>query len=266
MKCPKCGFVQPQNPECINCGVLIDRVRPEEERKQIVQARLAQQAKAETPKDPFSRPIRPVLRAVRTTGGVLGLLFGGWLFLTGQELVLWPYHVLFLIAYGCICLFWVLSAPIRVPVKQFAIEMLIFTGFTLTLYLSLPEAFSLGTLTNKESVPLHKGFSAVPEGQSDTPDLFVHRLTQVVSDARDLLDNPKDSEMLAAWKDSCHAAKVIFRNIGSGDRKSCEVFYKLMVMLETRVERACEPGADPERRQDAYETIEKLEKALLSIP
>jgi hypothetical protein len=264
MKCPKCGFVQPQNSECVNCGIFVARYKPEDERvRPPAPVASGEAAAAQGTQDPFMRPIRPSLRVVRTVAGMVGLLFGGWLFVAGQHLDLKPLNVFFLIAYGCISLFWILSAPIRVPVKQFAIEMLIFVSATLLLRVALPEAFELGTLSNRQAGPLNVGLSG-PGGTSRvlTPGGFLNSMDVLASSARELLDEPSDPDSAQEWFARCQRAREFFRKLERGDRKKCESLYKSMVTLETRMEKVTVSDPPLGSLEDAFIAVEFLEKEI----
>lgn len=266
MKCPKCGFVQPQNSECMNCGIFVARYKPEDERVRPAGPEAPESTiskVADEAEDPFMRPIRPSLRIIRTAAGVAGLLFGGWLFVAGQQLDLKPLSVLFLISYGCISLFWILSAPISVPVKQFAIEMLIFISATLLLRVALPEAFELGTLSNRQAAPLNVGLSG-PGGTSPalTPSGFLNSMDILASDARELLDEPTDLPSAKEWFARCQRAREFFRKMEREDRKKCESLYKSMVTLETRMEKATISEPVFGSLEDAFIAVEFLEKEI----
>jgi len=250
----------------MNCGIIVARFKSEEERVRPPVPAPEGAVPAGAPveeDDPFNRPIRPSLRIVRTVAGLLGLLFGGWLFVAGQQLEFKPLAMLFLIGYGCISLFWILSAPIRVPVRQFAIEMLIFIVATLLLRVGLPEAFELGTLTNKQTAPLNVGMSG-PGGtyKAITPNGFRNQIDALTSEARELLDEPADTDRAEEWFERCQRARELFRTLDRSDRKRCEPLYKSMVTLETRMEKVTIPEPAMGALEDAFIAVEFLEKEL----
>lgn len=265
MKCPKCEFIQPQSPECINCGLILARFRPEAERQQFVREELTRTMEPEET-DPFKRPIRTSMRIIRSVAGVVGLLFGGWLFLAGQRLDLKPHHILLLIGYGCVSLFWVLSTPIKVSVRQFAIEMLIFVSATLLVRVALPEAFELGTLSNKTGSPLHGTQTGQEPSREVTPELFARRVSDTVDNARTVLEDPTDSGLAEAWLKELDASRRMFRFMKRTSRQRCEQLYKGMLALEAAVQRAIDPAAGLRAFEDAFIEVETLERLLLQFP
>jgi len=215
MKCPKCGFIQDEGPECASCGVVLAKYRgPAGGSAQARAASGAQiQGGAAQPSrpgaasdayagaaqsqggavqpsrpgaasdayagaaqsqagsgiraageaaDPYLAPIRPALRVVRTLAGLAVTGLGGWLFL-GQDMVLAPAQVLYLIAFSCVGLFWLLSGTFVVTVRQFVLEMLLLVCATILLYVTLPEAFDPGKLSNTTSGPMYGGEVNIPE-------------------------------------------------------------------------------------------------------
>ncbi len=261
MNCPKCGFVQPEADECVQCGVLVARYRPDSERPKAPTREESEETIDEpTQPDPLKRPIRPPLRFVRTSAGLIGLALGSWLFLAGQLLELKPAHVLFMIAYACISLFWVLSAFVRVPVKQFAVEMLIFVVATLGLRIALPEAFSLGTLSNQSTGP----YVAGEAGEDSQPVDLDERIGQLADQARTVLQTPADKALSDGWLQSCRELKVVYRGLSAEKRKETEKLYKGVVALEARIEAVrSTPEPDRELVDAAFRSIEELEKLLL---
>lgn len=258
MKCPKCGFEQPPSVECVHCGVIIERARPESEREEVIR-RYVESTKAELAEDPLGRPIRPALKVIRTAAGIIGLLVGGWLFVVGQQIDLRPFHVLFLIGYGCVSLFWVFSSWLRVSVRQFAVEMLIFVVATLLLKIALPEAFHPGTLSNRESGPLFAGVPAM------SPETFSRRAEGLASLARDVLDDIRDEDRLSSWLSSCSNLKRSFGEMKAQERKRVGDVYKKLVALEAKLKQVARKP-DAEGFAQARSAVEGLEDALASIP
>lgn len=263
MKCPKCGFLQPATDECIQCGVFVERYRPETLRPKVPAPEELEKT-AEDPAldpDPLKRPIRPSLRIARSGAGVVGLALGSWLFLAGQQLELRPAHVLFLIAYACVSLFWVLTAFVRVPVRQFAVEMLVFIVATLGLRVALPEAFSLGTLSNQLSGPY-----IADEGEAlPRPEDFHEQIGQLADKARSVLQTPTDKALSAEWLTACKELKVAYRALPADARNRIEKSYKGLVALETRLE-AVRSSGEPDRVlvEAAFRAVEDLEKLVLA--
>jgi len=255
MQCPKCGFVQPRRNECIQCGIIIERYKPAAEREEALK-KLAAPA-PEPPGDPFHKPIRPAMKVVRTVAGLVGLLVGAWLFLAGQQLDLRPYHVLFLIGYGCVSLFWVVTSTLKVSVRQFAIEMLIFVASTLLLRLALPEAFNPGTLSNRESGPLFS--SAAPRY---SPDAFLKEADDLVAAAREVLDDVGDAGRSRKWMESCAGLRDRFGELPAPDRKQVESLYKKVVALEARMKKLVETPDDGTLAL-ARSAIHEVEEALV---
>lgn len=285
MQCPKCNFTQPTGPECLKCGIIFDKYRAqmeahestEEDPKEYADAAPAPAEPVRPPaaalarlnpvrsEDPFQRPIRTSLRIVRTGAGVLAIAFGSWLFLWGQDQSLEPFHVLLLIAYGCVGLFWILSAPLKVSVKQFAIEMLLFVFATVLLKVALPEAFDLGTLSNRKSGPLAGGHGPGPS-ETSVPDAgyFVGALEGLASKARDVLDAPQEGDGLRNWLSDCAQLKLAFRKLNKEERKKVEKAYKATVALEQKMEQLAEDFGEG-RADAAFGAVEALEKALITL-
>ncbi len=262
MKCPKCGFVQPESNECLNCSVIVDRYKPDGERTEAPPVVPLSDFRT-TDGDPFARPIRPGLRFVRTGAGIIGLGVGAWLFGAGQNLDYGPAQVLFLIGYGCISLFWILSAPIRVPVRQFAVEMLIFVVATLMLRLALPAAFDLGRLSNRESAPLSAGLQEPEFLQDVTPAGFANSADHLCKHARAVLDEPGNAEAVAEWTEETETLRKLFRRLTAEQRADAEKIYKGSIVLESRIKAAT---ADPsvEQIRDAFAAIESLEREIVN--
>lgn len=264
MKCPKCDFVQPQSNECLNCGILVDRYR-EAEARTVEPPPIPLSDFQTTDGDPFGRPIRPELRFVRTGAGVVGLTVGAWLFGAGQDLDFGPLQVLFLIGYGCVSLFWILSAPIRVPVKQFAAEMLIFVVATLLLRLALPGAFELGQLSNSERAPLSAGLQELEFSEEVTPPLFVRHADELCRQARVVLDEPGEAEAVANWSAAADRFRKLFRRMTAEQRGSTEKLYKYSIILESRIAAAIKEGASMEETRRAFQALESLERETFSF-
>jgi hypothetical protein len=290
MRCPKCSFTQPAGPECLRCGIIFDKYRTvQESQEPTVEDPVSEPevAPAERPvgnavgnatttqppvlspvrqkDDPFEKPIRTSLRIVRTGAGVLAVSFGSWLFVWGQDCSLAPFHVLLLITYGCVGLFWVLSAPLKVSVRQFAIEMLLFVFATVLLKVALPEAFDLGTTSNKTSGPLSGG--GLPGPSEPVPpdaDIYAGVLDKLANKARDVLDDPENTDRVEGWLRECRTIKHDFRRMDREQRKSVENAYKATVALEQKMERLKTNSGSDEADQ-AFEAVENLEKVLASL-
>jgi len=266
MKCPKCGFVQPQTEECLSCGLIIERYRSQDEIRQLKEE--VQQASEPEEEDAFGRPIRSSMRVVRTGAGVIGVAVGAWLFVAGQQIELHPLHVLLLIAYGCVSLFWILSAPLPTPIRQFAIEMLIFVAATLTLRIALPEAFELGRLSNTQRTPLGAGAHMGGTGsqKSTTPAQFAGFTASLAESAREVLDDPTDVERTEGWFEEFQATRRRFRYMAADQRKLCEGLYKSLLILERRMEDATKRSAGMDSLERAFIAIEDLERAAIGFP
>jgi hypothetical protein len=259
MKCPKCGFVQPENPECLNCGVLVDRYKPDQERP-ATQPQVPPPTFQMVDGDPFSKPIRPGLRFVRTGAGIVGMVVGGWLFGAGQNLELAPLQVLFLIGYACVSLFWIISFPIRVPVRQFAVEMFIFVVATLLLRVALPAAFDLGRLSNTQSDPLGAGMVETEFVDHVTPVGFARFAEELCVAGRLVLDDTSDEEAVARWQEQAARLRKLFRHMESAQRRDCEKLYKVAVTLEARMQDALADGAEMSDTEAAFVALEALER------
>lgn len=264
MKCPKCGFVQPESPECLNCSVIIERYKPEEDRAEAPPEIPISDFRT-TDGDPFARPIRPQLRFVRTGAGVIGLGVGAWLFGAGQNLDFSPAQVLLLIGYGCVSLFWILSAPIRVPVRQFAIEMLIFVVATLLLRIVMPAAFDLGRLSNSEHAPLSAGLQEQEFVQEVTLSAFANASDRVCRLARTVLDEPGKSDVAVEWAAETERLRKLFRRMSAQQREDAELIYKGAIVLESRIKAAIDGDASMEQIQDAFVAIESLEREMVNF-
>ncbi len=259
MKCPKCGFVQPENPECLNCGVLVERYRPDEERP-VHQPQAPPETSQIVEGDPFSKPIRPGLRFVRTGAGIIGMVVGGWLFGAGQNLELAPLQVLFLIGYACVSLFWIISFPIRVPVRQFAVEMFIFVVATLLLRVALPAAFDLGRLSNTNSAPLGAGMVETEFVDHVTPTGFARFTEELCASGRAVLDDPSDDAAVERRQEQAARLRKLFRHMESDQRRDCEKLYKAAVALEARMLDAMADGAGMSDTEAAFIALEALER------
>jgi hypothetical protein len=242
----------------------VARYKPSEEREEEV-APIPQMDFQTVDGDPFAQPIRPGLRFVRTGAGVVGLGVGAWLFGAGQDLDYGPAQVLFLIGYGCISLFWILSAPIRVPVKQFAIEMLIFIIATLLLRLALPAAFDLGRLSNNESAPLSAGLNGPDFVQDVTPAAFANEADNLCKLTRALLDESENGEVTVAWKSAHKKFRKIFRNLSAEERKDAELVYKGSILLESRIKAVTSNESSVTNFQGAFEALESLEREIINF-
>jgi hypothetical protein len=253
--------VQPDTDECIQCGVLVARYRPDSQRpKALTPEELEPTVDEPTEPDPLKRQIRPPLRFVRSGAGVIGLALGSWLFLAGQSLELKPAHVLFMIAYACISLFWVLSVFVRVPVRQFAFEMLIFVIATLGLRIALPEAFSLGTLSNQSNGPYVAGEGDVAPEPVD----FNAKMEKLADQARNVLQDLGERELSDRWLEDCRTLKVTYRGLSADQRRTMEAQYKSLVALEARLEAVrSTPEPDRELVEAAFRAVEELEKLLV---
>jgi hypothetical protein len=269
MECPKCGFIQPASLECISCGIMIERFRPEDERPSQQQSQapagMAPSQFKTVAEDPFGKPIRNSLRIARTGAGVVGLALGAWLFLAGQNLDLAPHHVLFLIGYGCISLFWVLSAILTISVRQFAVEMLIFVISTLLLRVALPEAFDPGTLSNRHSTALNAGLGDIAQSQGISGAVFVARVEQLVDDARTVLDDSTNQENAREWLDHADILRKQFREMESPERKKIEVLYKGLVALETHLKEALSDDAPLDAFEKVFVSLESLESLIFTL-
>lgn len=286
MQCPKCDFTQPAGPECLRCGIIFDKFRLVQESQEptVDDPATHEEVVPEAPpvgtnkptpppalspvfqkEDPFGKPIRTSLRIVRTGAGVLAVAFGSWLFVWGQDYSLAPFHVLLLITYGCVGLFWILSAPLKVSVKQFAIEMLLFVFATVLLKVALPEAFDLGTMSNKTSGPLAGG--GLPGPSEPVPpdaDVYAGVLDSLANKARDVLDDPEATNRVEGWLRECRTIKHDFRRMAREQRKSVENAYKATVALEQKMEQL-KTGAGGGEVDQVFEAVENLEKVLASL-
>ncbi len=271
MNCPKCGFQQPTGPECMDCGLIFSKFKTEEMRQQHMTPPISEAPRAPEPTavefgapDPLQMPIRPLLRVVRTFAGVMAIMFGIWLFFIGESYNLEPYHVLLLIAYACVGLFWVMSTPLKVSVKQFAIEMLVFVFATVLLKVALPEVFELGKLSNRESGPLIGDSGSSSEQKALTEKDFAAKVEDLLEEAREVLDDPSDKKLTEAWLERSATTRKLFRKMSKDERKKAEALYKGAVALEEKMEgvivTAGKRGVD-----DAFNALEDLDRVVVSV-
>lgn len=271
MECPKCGFQQPTGPECMDCGLIFAKFKTEEMRQKHMTPPIREAPPAPEPAtpefgapDPMLMPIRPSLRIIRAFAGLMAILFGIWLFFIGESYNLEPHHVLLLIAYACVGLFWVMSAPLKISVKQFAIEMLVFVFATVLLKVALPEVFELGKLSNRVSGPLAGGSAMSTEQKPLTEKDFAAKVEDLLAEAREVLDDPTDKKLTGAWLERSEATRKLFRKMSKKERKKAETLYKGTVALEEKIEKviknAGEKGVD-----EAFDTLEDLDLIVVSV-
>ena len=255
----------------MSCGLIFSKFKTEEDRQKYRTPPLQDAPRAPEPPlvefgapDPLLMPIRPFLRVVRTFAGIMAILFGIWLFFIGESYNLEPYHVLLLIAYACVGLFWVMSTPLKMLLKQFAIEMLVFVFATVLLKVALPEVFELGRLSNRASGPLAGGQAASVEPKPLAEKEFAAKLEDLLEEAREVLDDPKDKELSAAWLELSADTRKLFGKMPKDERKKAEALYKGAVALEEKMEKviasAGEKGVDA-----AFDSLENLESVVISV-
>jgi len=190
---------------------------------------------------------------------------GAWLFGAGQNLDFGPAQVLFLIGYGCVSLFWILSAPIRVPVRQFAVEMLVFVVATLLLRVALPAAFDLGRLSNNESAPLSAGLKGPDFVQDVTPAAFANEADNLCRLARAVLDDPDDGVVVDEWMVAAEGFRKLFRRLSAEQREEAELIYKGSIVLESRIKAVVGDDAAVTDFQGAFESLESLEREVINF-
>ena len=292
MKCPRCQYSQVSSSRCIACGHEFDEMLSPMERKaqspeqppvapaprppyddefgdgedtpvetpRPIQEML-QNARVET--SPYERPIRPSLRIVRTLAGVAGAGLGAWLFVVGQEITFAPIHMVVLIVYGCISLFWIASAPIRVSVRQFVFEMILFIAATLFLKVAVPEAFDVGRLTNSMSGP--KGGRVERPWRHRKPandrETFLQKTRELSAAGEALIAQEEGALSWDEWSLQCEKTKRDFRLLDEGEKGDFADIHSHLTVLQSRMARWKRIGSD-ESLKSTLLAIESLGEAL----
>ncbi len=211
--------------------------------------------------DPVVPAISPALRWVRGLGGLLGTLLGGWLFVFGQDFVLAPLEMVVVLLFGCISLFWILSAWIRISVRQFRVESTLFVVSALALRLWIPDAFDVNRLSRDE------GTTSRPliRGSSDSGCPFERGTWELVRQARIMVDNPGDPEKLEKWKRANDRLQGTYTQLPQDTQERWTRAYKRLTFLLNRLE-TMEESRDPWHIREAVEALEELITLLETIP
>lgn len=275
MKCPQCLFEQAPSDTCIACGfsfkpkAAAPAPTPDKGAGQLSQDGFFRPAStppsSAAKSSPYDRPIRPALRAVRSVGGLLGAAFGAWLFVFGQDIVMAPWEVLLFIVYLCISLFWLLTAPIRVSIRQFSIELLLFIGAALLLRILIPDAFDVDRLVkDREGTRLLVAGPVDAGDRSSEAAGFSPDCAVLCGGAEAILADPADLEKLDQWKQHCDRLQAGFTNLSTADQARWGGAYKRITMLRNRLERAVETGA-AEDIEEARRILEALRDAVNQV-
>jgi len=288
MKCPKCQYEQVRSSRCIACGHEFDEMLSPMERKghssqppNVPSASRpphddefgdGDSTPVETPRpiqemlqnnrvetSPYEKPIRPSLRIVRTLAGVIGAGLGAWLFVVGQEIAFAPIHMVVLIIYGCISLFWIVSAPIRVSVRQFVFEMFLFVAATLFLKVAVPEAFDVGRLTNSMSGPKGGGVERALKHRKPATDreAFLQSTWELSEAGEALITQEKGTLSFDDWSLQCEKIKRDYRLLEEGERADLANVLAQLTVLQSRMARW--------NRMESEESLKSTQVALESF-
>ncbi len=279
MKCPQCLFDQPDAGVCVACGYVVASVKPRyahhpdfAARQDASEARQGGRGSAPSPvsvppasyyDSPYDRPIRASLRWIRSVGGLLGAMLGAWLFIFGQDIVMTPLEVVLILIYGMVSLFWLLSAPIRVSIRQFAIEVVFFTGAALALFAMMPEAFDVNRLSRSGDQTHRLLVRPSSGGTATLQDPFVAGAWQLVELADRLIADPSNRELLSQWKTVNDTVQGSFPSLPAESRARWTGTYKTLSQLLNRLESMVESGY-PSDVREAARVLQRLRESLRS--
>jgi hypothetical protein len=190
-------------------------------------------------------------------------LLGAWLFVFGQDFVMTPVEVVLILVYGMVSLFWLLSAPIRVSIRQFAIEVVIFAGAALALYAMMPEAFDVNRLSRHSDENRRLLVRPSSGGASAVQDPFVVGVLQLADLADHLIQDPSNRELLSRWKAANDTVQGSFPSLPLEDRARWTGAYKILGLLLNRLENMVESGY-PSDVREAARVLQRLRESLRS--
>jgi hypothetical protein len=182
------------------------------------------------------------------------------LFVHGDEYVLGPLQVVLLMAYGCVGLFWLVSAVLRIPVpiKQFAIETFLFIAAAVLLKATFPQAFDVGEAGASGSGPPQFGSAG---HQAAAAKEFLSAARTLAAEARAVLDPERQTIVVAHWSEQCADAKEAYRGLGKGVRQDYRQVYAALAALEERMDLAAGARVTSEV-EAALEAVGEVEKQI----
>jgi hypothetical protein len=144
VNCPKCGFVQPDSPECLGCGIVIAKYHPEAaEQTPDRPDRVPLAIPTTLPeRDTLSEPIGAVARGVRVLAALLCAANAGIMWLNGTALRTFTMYAV-LVFFAVACIYALLTVMQRISVRQFSIEVVLVVAVSLTAKLVYPQIFDL---------------------------------------------------------------------------------------------------------------------------
>ena len=142
MKCPKCGFEQPESPECLSCGIIIAKFQKPPADVAAPTERPVAPPAAEAEPNPLLEPIGGVARVVRFLAGLVCAANAVIMYLNGSALATFSMYAVLVFFVGAF-LYTLVTVVQRVSIRQFAIEMMVLVAFSIGVKLVYPQIFDL---------------------------------------------------------------------------------------------------------------------------
>ena len=170
MNCPKCGFQQPESSECLSCGIVFAKYRPDAPTHPApgdAERPAPAPAEAHEP-SPFTEPIGTLGKVLRVAAGLLCAANASIMWLNGsglQTFTMYAVLVFFVVA----CLHMLVTIGQRITLRQLSIEMAIVVVVSLTAKLSYPQIFDVDAASSQGQPPpkVRAEYAAILEASQD---------------------------------------------------------------------------------------------------
>jgi len=205
----------------------------------------------------LDQQVRPALKYMRLTAGLLAIMFGSLLFWAGEAVSPEPIEALLLIIYLCVGAFWVLSVTLDLTVRRFSMEMLLFVVVTLAIRLTSPDLFDPGKFTRGLSAPPMLGGGGMQAEKTKTsPAQFKHNAWDLNRKTRMLIAGELKVE--EQWTEMVTTLKLTYRGLPAADRDRLEPNYRASIALEKAVN-AWKTDPTSEAAEAVYTIIEEID-------
>lgn len=151
MNCPKCGFQQPESSECLSCGIIFAKYRPDAAPPPAAERQPPAPAEVAEP-SPFREPIGGVGRILRVAAGLLCAANAIIMWLNGTGLRTFTMYAV-LVFFVVACLHMLITAAQRVSLRQLSIEMAVIFVVSLGAKLSYPQIFDTDAASGQLQPP-----------------------------------------------------------------------------------------------------------------
>lgn len=152
MNCPKCGFEQPDSADCLSCGIVFAKYRPDAAPPHPEEHTTPPPIEDVEP-SPFAEPVGRIGRLLRAGAALLCATNAVIMWLNGSARATFAIYAI-LVFFAVACVHLLITIRQRVTLRQLSIELVLVAVVSLTAKLSYPQIFDLDETATHSTQPV----------------------------------------------------------------------------------------------------------------